>query len=491
MNVVEAMDDPGLFGSWFQGTSWNGWRAILRAAYALPMTSEEETFFRIVAERDPPKKRVRELWIVAGRRGGKDSIASLIVAHAASLFEDEGRLRPGERALCMALACDRDQARIVLNYARSYFEEITPLAGMVTRETANGFELENRVDIAISTNNFRSVRGRPVLCAVLDECAFYRDETSANPDEETYRAIRPGMATLPDAMLIGISSPYRRAGLLYKKYRDHFGQDGDILVIKAPSMLLNPTLDKAIIDQAMEEDPAAASAEWMAEFRSDVEAFLTQEAVKAAVERGCFELAFDPKHRFVGFIDAAGGSGADSMSMAIAHSEQRLAVLDVVREVKPPFSPQAVVKQFAETFAAYRITKAKADKWGSAFVTEEFGKHGITCEQNAAPKSELYGELLPMINSGNVRLLDHPKLMAQLVGLERRTARGGRDSIDHRPGGHDDVANAVAGALVSVSGRSGAVEISAEGAAAFASLTRRRHSFYAFDNARLVQARQP
>jgi len=36
--------------------------------------------------------------------------------------------------------------------------------------------------------------------------------------------------------------------------------------------------------------------------------------------------------------------------------------------------------------------------------------------------------------------------------LERRTAQGGRDSIDHPPGAHDDLANAAAGALVSVSG---------------------------------------
>jgi hypothetical protein len=47
-----------------------------------------------------------------------------------------------------------------------------------------------------------------------------------------------------------------------------------------------------------------------------------------------------------------------------------------------------------------------------------------------------------------VELLDLPRLTAQLVGLERRVSRGGRDSIDHLPGGHDDVVNAVAGALV-------------------------------------------
>jgi hypothetical protein len=50
----------------------------------------------------------------------------------------------------------------------------------------------------------------------------------------------------------------------------------------------------------------------------------------------------------------------------------------------------------------------------------------------------------------------HEKLVHQLVGLERRTSRGGRDSIDHAPGGHDDLANSVAGvADVISSGRGG------------------------------------
>jgi hypothetical protein len=44
-------------------------------------------------------------------------------------------------------------------------------------------------------------------------------------------------------------------------------------------------------------------------------------------------------------------------------------------------------------------------------------------------------------------LLDHPRAIAQLCSLERRTARGGRDSIDHAPGAHDDLANAVAGVV--------------------------------------------
>jgi hypothetical protein len=60
----------------------------------------------------------------------------------------------------------------------------------------------------------------------------------------------------------------------------------------------------------------------------------------------------------------------------------------------------------------------------------------------------LYLELLPMLMSGWVRLLDNPRLISQIVNLERKTARGGRDSIDHPPRLHDDVANAASGSLV-------------------------------------------
>jgi hypothetical protein len=57
---------------------------------------------------------------------------------------------------------------------------------------------------------------------------------------------------------------------------------------------------------------------------------------------------------------------------------------------------------------------------------------------------------LPLLNAGRIELLDLPRLSTQLTGLERRTARSGKDSIDHAPGGHDDLANAVAGVLVNL-----------------------------------------
>jgi hypothetical protein len=444
INIVAAMNSPDLFQPFFTGPSWDGWRSILKAAFCLPMTDGEREFFRTIAERDPPTSKVSELWIVAGRRAGKDSIASMISAHAAALFNQHDRLRPGERALVACLACNREQAGIVLNYTRSYFDDIPALKSMVKRQVANGVELTNGVDIAIATNSFRSIRGRSILCAVLDEVSFWRDETSASPDEEVYRAIKPGMATLPGGMLIGISTPYRKAGLLFKKFSAHYGKDGDILVVRAPSITLNPTLDQSVVDQAFADDPALAAAEWLAEFRTDIEGFVDYEVVAGCVG-DYFERAPLQQNRYHAFCDPSGGS-ADSFTLAISHKEGNAVVIDLTREVKPPFSPETVIDDFCITLKEYKVNRVVGDKYAGEFPREQFRKRGIGYVCAEKVRSDLYRDLLPLLNSGRITLPKSDRLINQLCSLERRTARSGKDSIDHPPSSHDDVANAVAGA---------------------------------------------
>ena len=136
------------------------------------------------------------------------------------------------------------------------------------------------------------------------------------------------------------------------------------------------------------------------------------------------------------------------MTMAIAHHENGMAVLDALRERRPPFSPEDVVREFAALLKAYRASRVRGDRYAGEWPRERFQAQGIRYEVASMVKSDLYLGFLPMINSRQAELLDHPRLLAQLCGLERRTARGGRDTIDHWPGGHDDLANAAAGALV-------------------------------------------
>jgi hypothetical protein len=252
-----------------------------------------------------------------------------------------------------------------------------------------------------------------------------------------------------------LSSPYARKGELYRAYRDRFGKNDEaVLVWQADTRTMNPNLPQDVIDAAYAEDEAVASAEYGAEFRRDIETFLSRDAINAAVIPGRLELPPARGCVYSGFLDFAGGSGADSATCAIAHEELRegrsVGVLDVVREVRPPFSPEQTCEQFAALLKPYGVHVAIADRFAGEFPVERMRTHGVTVFASDRSKSDIYREFLPRLNSGTVELLDLPRLHAQLVGLERRVARGGRDSIDHAPGSHDDVANAAAGALVEV-----------------------------------------
>jgi hypothetical protein len=220
-----------------------------------------------------------------------------------------------------------------------------------------------------------------------------------------------------------------------------------ILVAQGASRDFNPSLPQAVVDRALERDAASARAEYLGMFRSDVESFISIEALQRCVSESVLERQPQSTFKHFGFVDPSGGA-SDSFTLAIAHKEHEIAVLDAVREYKPPFSPEAVVEEISKTVKRYRIARVTGDKWGSGFVVEQFRKHGVAYHPSDKTKSELYTEFLPLVNSRVCDLLDSLRLLAQLTGLERRTSRGGRDSIDHAPNAHDDVANAVAGALV-------------------------------------------
>ena len=259
------------------------------------------------------------------------------------------------------------------------------------------------------------------------------------------------MATLaPDAMLVGISTPYRKAGLLYRKFRDHYGEDDDdVLVVRAPSLTLNPTLDQSIIDQAFAEDPAEASAEWSAEFRTDIAAFVAREVIEGCVEPGRQELSPMSGTHYHGYLDPSGGSGADAMTLAITHRDKDgHCILDVARERRPPFSPTDVVDEYAKLMKAYRVCRCVGDHWGGEFVRQPFRERGIEYAVSEITTSDTYRDALPLFNSGKARLYNLPRLITQLCNLERTTSRTGKDTISHPKRQHDDLANAVCGALL-------------------------------------------
>jgi hypothetical protein len=148
---------------------------------------------------------------------------------------------------------------------------------------------------------------------------------------------------------------------------------------------------------------------------------------------------------YYAFVDPSGGS-SDAFTLAIAHREGERTIVDAIREIHPPFSPEAVVDDYATLARSYGIARITGDRYAGEWPREQFRKRGIHYAVADKPKSDLYRDLLPLLNSARIVLPKSDRLVNQLTGLERRTSRTGKDSIDHGPGLHDDLANAVAGA---------------------------------------------
>ncbi len=449
MNIIEALADEDLFAPHFRGTSWSCWKTFLRTLFALPLLGDDIEVFRHHTEHtEAPTTAYKEACLVCGRRGGKSRVLALIACFLACFRDYEPYLAPGEVATVAIIAADRRQARAIFRFISGMLSATKLLKAMMEESTADTITLQNRVVIEIATASFRVTRGYTFAAVLADETAFWRTEDSANPDAEIFRALRPGLSTIPGAILLNASSPYRKAGVLYTTFRRHFGKDdARVLVWRGTTLEMNPLIDPAIIKEAYEDDPQSAAAEFGAEFRDDIADFVSRSIIDACTVAGRVELAPVRGLRYRAFCDPSGGS-ADSMTLAIAHEVNGTAILDAVREVRPPFSPESVVTDFSAFLRSYGVREIHGDRYAGEWVREPFGKSGITYRLADRPKSDIYRDALPILNSRQVELLDIPRLASQLCGLERRATRAGKDSIDHAPGAHDDVANAAMGALL-------------------------------------------
>jgi hypothetical protein len=484
--VLDVLNDDNLLGPFFTGSSWAAWRLVLKATFGQAMSSAERVRFRALAEREPPPGRVREAFFAVGRRGGKDSVASAIVVYAA-VFGDFARfLRPGERPVALIIASTKEQATGILAYIAGYFDGRVPmLAPLVQRITDESIELTTGVDIIVLSGNYRTIRGRTVAVAIFNELAFWRDNRYANPDIETYSAVLPAMVTLRRAgsILIGISSVHRKLGLLYDKFLAHHGKDDpSVLFIKAPSVTFNPTIDQADIDLDTALDPEKARAEWLSEWRTDISNYIDRDLVESLIDVGVRERPHNPAIRnYVAFADESGGSGSDASTLCIVHQDhdQRI-IQDLARRWSPPFVTSSVIEEKARLLKSYGLREVTMDHWAGGLPPSLFAAQGIEAKP-AAPKSNLYIDFLGILNSRRMLMLDEPVQIGELCSLERRTAWGGRDSIDHSQisGAHDDAINALAGAAVLAATEAPGLHVSAEAVErARAATPRRGHGGY-------------
>jgi hypothetical protein len=450
-SILDAVRDRKLLGAspaLHDLESWQPWLVVLAACYGLPLDVEGVELFKRCTGRSaycPPEDGWRETVCIVGRQAGKTRIGALVTAFEAAFGESatDGEL------YALLLAQDvRAALRSSFSYVSTLFKSSPIMGREVASETADTLRLRNGVNVAAYPCRPASVRGLRARVVVLDELAFYKNSEGYAVDVEMLRAIRPCLATTGGKLVV-LSSPYAASGALFDLHKRHFGRDdSNTLIWQASAPTMNPTLPTDYLARMREDDPEAYRSEVLGEFRQGLSTLLDPAAIDACVVSDRRELPPVSRFAYRAFADPSGGRG-DAFTVAIGHVEghgdSARAVLDVLRSWSPPFDPSRVIGEAGELLKRYRVADVTGDRYSGEFVVSEFRRHGIAYLTAEKDRSALYLALLSTVNSGRVELLDVPELLRELRTLERRTAPGGRDRVDHPRGAHDDQANSVAG----------------------------------------------
>lgn len=437
VSIIEAMESPKLFGRFFPGIeTWRHWQVFLKAIYQIPLTPDELAFFAECTARQQPPERVESVFCISGRRSGKSKICSYIAAYESIFGRWRERMIPGERNWVVCVATDKAQAAIVYDGVRSM---LSTFPDLVEREGQDELWLSNGCSIAIKPPAFRTVRGYNISTVIWDECGYAAQEGAANPDKELLVSLL-GAMTADNKRLIGISTPFLKQGLLWEMFDEFYGKDDDeVMVWKSSTADMNPTFRTDKISKLLRRNRVLFTSEYLGEFREFSEGFFPL----PQIELYCTgeQRRPDSRHRYVGFVDMSGGRG-DSAALAIAHNEGEQVVLDLVREITAPHEPAEAVKELAGICKHFHIYEVVSDRYGAAWVSSAYRKHGLTVRYSELSKTELYFEMLPMFTSGQLTLLNDATLKGQMMRLERIG-----NKVDIPNGQSDDVVNATAGAV--------------------------------------------
>jgi len=467
LSLIEAISSESGLGKYFKDkATWESWLVFFKALTGSQELEPGELalLHQCTGLDNIPEEEIKEAYMICGRRSGKSTICALLAVFYAVWGEWEKYVSKGEQPKIFIIACNKDQAGIVMRFVKAILHLTPFLTSMIKKSLTESVELKNGIEIVVKPASWRSTRGFTVGLLILEELAYWRfEEESATRDKEIYTAIKPAMTTIKNSLIIGISTPFARQGLLWNKFEKHHAKPGPVLIWTAATWIMNKTVSEYEIRQENLEElgPAEFGAEFEAKFREDIEGYLPLEIIDRAIVDGRM---FNPPdadvNEYFAFCDPSEGvhKGGDSMTFAVAHpeidedNEKRICVLDYLMEARPPFDNKAVIQEIQMICKQYNVYQITQDRHAIGWIAADLEPHEIQVEASDKTKSDIYEYFAVLMNKDEVELLDNKRLKSQLVGLQRILKSGGLVKIDHYRGGHDDCINSAAGALVLCSG---------------------------------------
>ena len=440
------------------GPSWSSWRVLGRVLDGLPLSSADLAVYHALTGRTTVPTALHEFWALAGRGSGKTTFQAAQALKAAC--RGYAGVRGVPRVLLLGFV--QAQAEIAYQYVQEFVVSDPELRRLVTRQTKDTLEFAHGVRLHTITSNYRALRGYSVAAALCDEiCFWWSDVTDSNPDVEVLRSLRPALAKVPGSRLLAASTPFTEEGAAYEVHQRHFANDASqhILVVRAPTLTLNPGFDAARIAMEEAEDPESAASEYGVAWRVAGGTLVRPQTYDACVDAGTTERVPEPPlgdDYYVAAVDLSGGTGQDSAALSIQHvdaaeSGAEHSIQDVLREWEPPFDPGVVVGEIAAECQRFGVTEIVGDQFSEGFAASEFRRHGITYTVSERKTTDCLLDSLAVLNTRRCRLLAHPKARRQWLNLRRDYASGGRPTVvESRK--HDDLAVVTARGLVAALG---------------------------------------
>lgn len=438
------------------------------------MTEYQIYEFLTEAKYDPKKLtevKINKIDLICGRRSGKTLLSAIIAIYCAISNNWKPFLKKTPFATVLIMSHSREFSDEVLEIIRTLIESSHVLSALVNKDKkntastmnlkvpwiVNGSQIQySRVQIKVAAASSKTTRGVAACAILCDEIAFWNlDESMKETDAKIMKAVRPAMKQFREfAMLIKLSSPGIKQGVLYGEYKkDRAGElPPTYAVFKAPSWLMTPD-DVVPSEEFVEEynlDPDSFDQEYRGNFADSLSFFITPEYIDMSILKTVqFQAPEGDATKYTAAIDAAYKGDRFTFSVT-AYVNGRLKqymakAWEGTRQ--KPVSSYEVAEFIRNVCKQFNIDEVGADQYAFQPLREIFNTYGVTLKEytfTPAFKKKIYFNLKKLIHSQQADLLDNEIQTRELKELIVEQGQSGQIRIGHPAGGTDDYADSLA-----------------------------------------------